>query len=64
VLADVLCQLAGIHSLYTLTVGKPLALYQRLLVLVLSHFIKNLRHTLNNVLMVRSALPLGSAKNY
>jgi hypothetical protein len=45
-LADVLCQLAGIQGFNTLAVGEPLAKNLRLLVLVLSQLIKNLRHTL------------------
>jgi hypothetical protein len=46
VLADVLCQLAGVHNFYGLTVGKPFAVNFRQIVFVLSQLIKNLRHTL------------------
>ena len=46
VLADVLGQLAGVQGFNTLAVGEPLAKYLRLIVLVLSQLIKNLRHTL------------------
>ena len=40
VLADVLCQLAGVQGFNTLAVGEPLAKYLRLIVLVLSQLIK------------------------
>ena len=42
VLADVLCQLAGVHSFYGLTVGKPLTVNLGQIVFVLSQLIKNL----------------------
>ena len=54
VLADVLCQLAGVQGFNTLAVGEPLAKYLRLVVLVLSQLIKNLRHTL--ILMIFARL--------
>jgi hypothetical protein len=46
VLADVVCQLAGVQTLQILHASVELAVGGSVLVLVLVHFINNLRHNL------------------